>query len=203
MITRNVKPENEIPTFFLTEEAQKSRIKSLTNRSLSPEAEQALREIFELFGSIDTLTTDVFKQFYSLLDTYSADIAALSCCTAGCNACCYVPISVSLPEAMYLSEATGIELNKKPTNKHMEYHGSKCPFLKDGACSAYEARPINCRLFFAIDHYKYCYADKEHNIMTSASQGNLHKLILWLAKVSDGHYKSGGYDIREWFPIIP
>ncbi|MGR5347163.1 YkgJ family cysteine cluster protein [Vibrio mediterranei] len=200
MMKRNVKPEDEIPSCFLTDEAQKARAEALTNRELAEVSQKALREAFSLFEG-PNIDVEMFQRFYSLLDIYTShELAPFSCCARGCGQCCHVPVSVSLPEAMYLSHHLNRELNLHPTQKHHEYDGTPCPFLgEDGACSVYEARPIACRLFYAVDHYKYCYERKPHRILTMASQPNLFRLQKWLSEVSDGTYAAGGYDIREWF----
>lgn len=83
-------------------------------------------------------------------------------CRKGCSACCYWPFSVSVLEAALVLECS-IEEHKWTTARRevvqrtaglttglafdVWLHGRiPCPFLVDGFCEVYKARPLSCRV---------------------------------------------------------
>ena len=75
-------------------------------------------------------------------------------CKAGCTACCFIDVDVSVDEAAaiinYCSE-NAIEIDKEYLEKQAavgrkKYSElSRCVFLKDDLCSIYPVRPLACR----------------------------------------------------------
>ena len=91
-------------------------------------------------------------------------------CHESCHSCCYLKVSVTPPEVFFISEhlartaslaerariaALAVELAADP-RIFSEYEKPAarlpCPLLSDaGACSVYEARPLACRAWNALD----------------------------------------------------
>jgi Fe-S-cluster containining protein len=91
-------------------------------------------------------------------------------CHEGCHFCCYLKVSVTPPEVFWIAEqlartassaerariaALALELSADP-RIFSEYEKPAarlpCPLLSDaGACSVYEARPLACRAWNALD----------------------------------------------------
>lgn len=88
-------------------------------------------------------------------------------CTKGCAWCCHQPVFANTFELQYLTDY--IRKNFSPerismilekagaknrlvapmTEKQMLNHKSPCPLLEEGACSAYAARPMACRIYLS------------------------------------------------------
>lgn len=90
-------------------------------------------------------------------------------CKKGCSFCCHQAVFANSYELHYLgnfiekhfSEERRSQVqqkanakNKKTSTldeKEMLNFKSPCPLLKDGACSAYEARPMACRIYLSTN----------------------------------------------------
>lgn len=90
-------------------------------------------------------------------------------CKKGCDWCCHQPIFALEYELDYLhdylennfSESELASINKRAGNKNKklaELENEKllhakhpCPLLKKGACIAYEARPVACRIYLSTN----------------------------------------------------
>ncbi len=90
-------------------------------------------------------------------------------CQKGCSHCCASKITVSAPEVLRLAEwlrehrdeASRAALLDRVRAVDAVAHGKgraqrallnlPCPLLEDGACSAYEARPLLCRGWSSLD----------------------------------------------------
>ncbi len=72
------------------------------------------------------------------------------CPPHACNDCCttYQKLRMTREEAEEMSIISNPDLKyeKQGDDVILDIAGG-CPFLKDGACSAYEKRPLTCRLF--------------------------------------------------------
>ena len=90
-------------------------------------------------------------------------------CKKGCAWCCHQAVFANSYEIHYLgnylknhfSPEEQTEVVRHATNKNkitgaldeekMLSYKSPCPLLKDGACSAYAARPMACRIYLSMD----------------------------------------------------
>jgi len=79
-------------------------------------------------------------------------------CKKGCSHCCYVWVSATAPEVLYISKivkrmgALAIERVREAHRRTKEYdfdtrhqHPHACPMLEDDVCSIYGSRPFACR----------------------------------------------------------
>lgn len=82
-------------------------------------------------------------------------------CKKGCSHCCNMAVSLSSIEAEQIGRAIGkppakIENRNGEMDEDFQkalvskYMNVPCPFLKEGACSIYEHRPVSCRTFFNL-----------------------------------------------------
>lgn len=132
---------------------------------LAEERELALREIREL---------GVVRAYENSRDRHDSRIAAAPdvgtlACRAGCTWCCHFSVDVRAVEvfsildfvertlsseekARVFSEvrANALKLQGMDDFERMR-HNVKCPFLLNGACSIYAARPQTCRNYHATD----------------------------------------------------
>ena len=124
--------------------------------------EEAIRSASEkLYRNIDNLN-DVLLKYANKQETKVY-------CRKGCFWCCYQPVFALSHEILYLKEFISSafteaekyeiliraqEKEKKVGNlPEEEMLNSKyaCPLLKDGICTAYEARPMSCRIYLSLD----------------------------------------------------
>lgn len=85
-------------------------------------------------------------------------------CKKGCSHCCFVWVSVSAPEIIYLSKLIRLrgkeaidairqahDATKSFGFEERPEHPHPCPLLVENLCSVYETRPSACRLAVSAD----------------------------------------------------
>ncbi len=131
----------------------------------------------KLFEAISSMYKGIDDLIYSLLEMAKRQGISIDC-KKGCAWCCKQAVFANSYEIHYLgrhieksfSEAdkkTGIERSKSKNDKTTSLNEKEilnfkadCPLLKNEACSAYEARPMACRIYLSqkvstcIDFYK-------------------------------------------------
>ena len=134
-----------------------------TLRGMSPGKGRALWLHREL-DSVNSQRRDIEK-----LD--ESDVS----CKKGCSHCCHYSVGVTNDEADLLQDKLrsmirGGLMDKKAVMEKLEYQApldykeynkisreeSACVFLKDGACSVYDERPMACRNFLVVSDPKGC-----------------------------------------------
>lgn len=119
-----------------------------------------------LFSAIESL--------YAAIDGLNDSIIALAerqnikvACSKGCHWCCHQAVFANSYELHYLSERikegfSPEELADVSAKSNAKYlvtselsdeeilkYKAPCPLMKDGACSAYTARPMACRIYLS------------------------------------------------------
>jgi len=130
------------------------------NVAVSEKDQQVLFEsVSEMYSAIDgfieSLTEFAEKQHHRID------------CKKGCEWCCHQPVFALDYELKYLkdfisrnlSEETQIEIKRRAGNKNDKLSLLKeidllnakypCPLLENGACIAYQARPMACRIYLS------------------------------------------------------
>lgn len=110
----------------------------------------------------------------SLADEFDRKIRGerLLTCGVGCDACCYHPVFITILEAVPLygalvSKGLWTPSFKEKLRKHAEMVTGlsvqvwllakiACPLLKEKRCTAYESRPLACRVTVATGDAFYC-----------------------------------------------
>ncbi len=118
----------------------------------------AVRAALDAIASVTALSDDLKAKFQPRLD-----------CSKGCAFCCFPPVSANLPEVINLvayirsqkspEQAEAIhsrvrktaELTRSMTAQERHSRSLACPYLEDGSCSVYPARPLACRGFNSAD----------------------------------------------------
>jgi len=133
--------------------------------------EQAAREMIQseekLFEAIETMYRSIDQLIESLLAMGRRQGVTVDC-QKGCSLCCHQPVFANSYELRYLtayikknfSEAEqesvhqlAVEKNNKTSQlkeKEILNYRHPCPLLKDGACTAYPARPLACRIYLSM-----------------------------------------------------
>ncbi len=129
--------------------------------------EEGLDDV-SLLQAIKILFTEADMLIDSLLN-YARSQQVLIDCKKGCAWCCFQPIFAVSHEIHYLAghikkhfskEQIKVVIGKarkknniieKLAEKEVLNYKSACPLLKDGACMAYEARPMACRIYLSMD----------------------------------------------------
>lgn len=115
----------------------------------------------EMYEAIDKLNDSLFE----FSKKQGKDIA----CQKGCEWCCHQPVFALDYELDYLNNFIDKDFTTKQkqelrtrasekNNKLSALNGDAllnakhpCPLLKDGACTAYSARPMACRIYLSSD----------------------------------------------------
>ncbi len=97
---------------------------------------------------------------YELVDEMAKYIAPVTPCKKGCSNCCHYVVTISEVEAQYIEQVTNKKRLKVPRGPG-KFDGTPCPFLENGACSIYAARPFVCRRFHTFaPTAEWCAPDK-------------------------------------------
>ncbi|MGE0490216.1 MAG: YkgJ family cysteine cluster protein [Vulcanimicrobiota bacterium] len=112
---------------------------------------------------------DSIRSLEQLALNLQLDFSPQLACRQGCSFCCYPPVSANLPEVLnlvaYLKTQTSpetfdrlrqkvrerAEQTQAMTTAERHRISLACPFLEDGKCSVYPARPLACRGFNSRD----------------------------------------------------
>lgn len=138
---------------------------------------------------------------------------AVSACRNGCSHCCHIPVTISEIEAGMIGQRTGLkparpaksvrladfddlDLAEEALGELKKRPFAPCPFLKDGACSVYDIRPMVCRLLINLDDDDLlCRLVPEGNI--PVPHANAHKLQALFMMAQPSALLA---DIRDFFP---
>ncbi len=132
---------------------------------LKRETGQSRRDIEEL-GLLEALGRAGRRHDAALAE--AADAATLAC-AVGCSWCCHFTVDVRAVEAFRILEFVKTRLSqeqaqaiydqvrcnsaaiKRLSDDERAARNEKCPFLVQGCCAIYEARPQSCRNYHATD----------------------------------------------------
>jgi Fe-S-cluster containining protein len=122
--------------------------------------EEALQKaVHQLHRMVD----EVIEAFYGLAEQNNQ----VPACSKGCHWCCHQPVYAMSYELDYLNQYlkenfSTVKLNEiavRSAEKKKKlsvlkgddllYSKVPCPLLEDGACMAYEARPVACRIYLS------------------------------------------------------
>lgn len=142
------------------------------------------------------------QRLHEVADKISEAIKPFSACKSGCSFCCNIATTITQTEAEILGKAIGRKPKKMVGHVDTEasrkkWHKSPCPLLKKGRCSAYNARPLVCRLLLNIaDNPYFCNTDipPEESLVTWVNLERLH------AAQAGAYHNDAWADIRDFFP---
>ncbi len=141
-------------------ERVQAKVQSISGRDRTPEA-----RLIQQAASAGTVTKRV-AWLRKAADYVNAGAAHLAACRKGCAACCHIAVMISRAEAQVIARETGAKLNTKAGVFSMADSedfgeafkqatsgavGKPCTFLKEGSCSIYAHRPLECRLLLNLD----------------------------------------------------
>lgn len=91
-----------------------------------------------------------------IMDTLHDAAKDFTPCKAGCSDCCSMALHITQDEANAIAKATGRTALVPDYHENIEasiklYEGVPCPFLVEGSCSVYDARPFACRAHYSVD----------------------------------------------------
>ena len=156
-------------------------------QKMDPNHSRILNNKFKTFnrnansGHIDL--NKIMASAYDYFDTfYRLEIANDVVCKKGCNYCCKVPVNLSAFEAQYIENQTGLTNRLRGTRQPLESHvdHEMCLFNKNGLCSIYEYRPLNCRIFGSFDSVEFC---KKGNVSHQIATVEIHDTLLDIANL--------------------
>lgn len=134
---------NQDQTYEEANKVAKTNFKNFSD-SLPVALSQKEAKIAKRLSKANMPVLKKLNRLYALMDDLSAHVEKFTPCAKGCNHCCTYPVTVSEIEIQNIENSTGIK--RKPIILKQERSKfTPCPFLKDGACSIYDARPFVCR----------------------------------------------------------
>ncbi len=134
---------------------------------LGEQAASAAPREEKLFEAIETMYRSVDEFIESFLAMGRRQGVTVDC-RKGCSWCCHQPVFANSYELRYLANhirdsfseqeqkkvyQLALEKNEetsKLTEKEILNYKRPCPLLKDGACTAYPARPLACRIYLSM-----------------------------------------------------
>ena len=141
------------------------------------------------------------QKIYRLADQIMQHAAPHVACHKGCSSCCKMNVQITSDEAALIEQTGGVQAaSLKSTAIHEigKYNGVPCPFLKDGQCSIYEARPLVCRThvsFYSDDYWCHPSRNLEQAAPVVGFSG-LFDAINGVRATKNGVFG----DIRDFFP---
>lgn len=199
MSTPTLIPAIELPlTREMAEQQAAQNLRQLNSTSalsdLREDFLQALQQPIALKGRMNKVL--------KIADQMARVIVPHTACRTGCSYCCHTSVAVSMLEAQLIGEHIGKAPLKAPARQSRaetaHYHRQPCPFLADGECSIYAARPMACRLMFNL-------SDSPYFCNTEIDPENSHVSLLNLKDLElafTGTFLEAGYaDIRDLFPV--
>lgn len=130
-------------------------------------------------------------------NSLTAHGALVPCCKKGCSHCCYEPactdrrvidhiIAGMTPEQIeevkarlpaWLEKTAEARKLERPKVHDYRDLNVACPLLKDGLCSVYDRRPLDCRIWFAIGNPDDCAMPaRKHQKFTEYTDEAMSKL---------------------------
>jgi len=98
------------------------------------------------------------QRLIELADRVNAAVQPHTACRTGCSYCCSMPTMIFQHEAERLADASGRPAVPVRFRSHdhallagLRFYGQACPFLNEGRCTVYAARPIICRLHHSLN----------------------------------------------------
>jgi uncharacterized protein len=141
------------------------------------------------------------RKIYSYMDNFSQFVSNFAVCHKGCSYCCKIDIQLSRVEAELIKAETDKKYNE-PIKISLN-NTTTCPFLgNEGSCTIYDIRPFSCRVFFTLDHPKYCASDEPHYVYGSQNgvfTVNIFKELNDEILKLNNHSKM--FDIRDYFKV--
>lgn len=169
-------------------------------KSNTPEFKQThlFNSLKEMYKNIDELTKSLY--LFAKQQDYSIS------CKKGCEWCCHQPVFALDYELEYLNFWISANFNKKEItetqikakeklNKLSNLKGNDllnskypCPLLQNKCCSAYDARPMACRIYISTDvkscEYFYRKPDDKNHFPT------LLELPMQLGRIMNEGFKA-------------
>jgi len=150
------------------------------------------------------------RQIIDIAEKLSRTITPHTACARGCSECCHMATNISTYEAKMIGRFVGRDPKRLRREGKVvpalgdelraRYTGVPCPFLKDGRCSVYPARPLACRIHHTMrDDESDCRLrlDEQGRVTNPTPALNLSPVGTASAQIFSG----GDFgDIREFFP---
>lgn len=127
-------------------------------KAIPPELSNSEDTIQHKLASENASSRNKLQKIYSLMSELGKVAEPYVACGNGCSSCCQMNVTISQLEANYIEKETGIKPARVTSSvRHPQdgFIGVPCPFLKDGSCSIYEARPYPCRKHISFDTTSY------------------------------------------------
>lgn len=209
-------------TLAKRQEARRAALdrKKLERRAAKVDALRSHEREQELLESAMQLPTRGAKLFWLRASADAVDGAVrkaeVAACRSGCSHCCHDGVPLSQFEAMAIAQELQIEIAEPPRHyaaaallaldepglalyrlADQERGRGPCPFLKDGRCRIYNARPLRCRLRHNLDDDGLL-CEPIENQGRAVPAVNLGDY--WDVELVSWGDQACYADIRDWFP---
>lgn len=193
--------------FPITPEQRQQKASENLDRFFESVPEDLRREVASLPARISGMSASVQVKLNEVLrtaDRIFGHAGQYAACARGCGHCCHVHVPIADFEARYIADRIGVApvpLKRSIQHDRMKYSGATpCPFLREGECSIYEARPLTCRMHlnFDVDNF-WCLHENWHHPEATIPRPTINSII-------EAYYLLPGKtapvvaDIRDFFP---
>lgn len=125
-------------------------------------------------SAVQSLRTDIASKFEMKVRQVISKDGRTVTCSKGCASCCYHPVTISIFEGiliyrwLFANNQWTLKLKTRLKEVSEQQYGTSyevwllslmpCPLLNEkNECSAYKARPLNCRTYYATSDPHYCH----------------------------------------------
>lgn len=156
MTTNHLSPEQAARLTASIEAAECRRAEFV--KAIPPELTRREDTIQRKLASENASPLNKLHKIYSLMADLVKVAEPYVACSKGCSGCCQMNVMISQLEANFIEKETGIKpalVTSSLLHPQDRFISDPCPFLKDGSCSIYDARPFACRKHLCFDTTPY------------------------------------------------
>lgn len=192
-------------TQLVTEERAENAIENaramfaVVAASIPRQLEQKEAGLVDWFSRLKGNSLTKLRALYDFMAQLYGSIERFIPCKKGCTSCCHYPVTIREIEIQLIEREFGIKRNRT-RGKSSNYHGVRCPFLRENRCSIYAYRPFVCRRHVALTKTSHwCHPDRANQINISLLKFSEIDRVFDLIIQETGSTQS--VDIRDIFRL--
>jgi Fe-S-cluster containining protein len=165
------------------------------------EIQQREERVAEHLARLPGSSLKRLRALHKEMEIFSAALAPYVACKAGCTSCCHYEVHLYPIEAELIEKRT--THRRLPTQEApARFHGTPCPFLHEGHCGIYDARPMSCRQHVALTQSAY-WCDPARSDTVRLPMAQLSRVQEALLQIVHADGRTDPVDIRQVFGAGP